>query len=85
MEDLPMQDTMSISEFKATCLKVIDQVKNTGVSVIVTKKGKPCALVSPPPEPQKQKSWIGKYAEQIKITGDIIGPASCEAEWDVLK
>ncbi len=80
-----MPDTISISEFKATCLRVIDQVKNTGVSVMITKRGEPCALVTPPPEPEKPKSWIGKYANEIKITGDIIEPASCEAEWDVLK
>jgi len=34
-----MPETMPISKFKATCLKVIDQVKNTGISIIVTKRG----------------------------------------------
>ena len=36
-----MPETISISEFKATCLKVIDQVKKTGIPIIVTKRGKP--------------------------------------------
>ncbi len=30
-----MTQTISISEFKATCLKIIDQVKNTGVSMVL--------------------------------------------------
>ena len=80
-----MQETMPISEFKATCLKVIDQVKKTGLSIIVTKRGVPYALVSKPPELQKEETWIGKYKNEIKITGDIIEPATDETEWDVLK
>jgi PHD/YefM family antitoxin component YafN of YafNO toxin-antitoxin module len=40
-----MTQTISISEFKATCLKIIDQVKNTGKSVIITKRREPYALV----------------------------------------
>ncbi len=80
-----MPDTMSISEFKATCLKVIDQVKNTGIPVIVTKRGEPYALVTPPPEPQKSKSWIGKYREEMAITGNIIEPVSSENDWEVLR
>ncbi|MFU8770344.1 MAG: type II toxin-antitoxin system Phd/YefM family antitoxin, partial [Desulfotignum sp.] len=56
-----MTQTISISEFKATCLKLIDQVKNTGVSIIVTKRGEPYALVTRPPAPEKNPSWIGRY------------------------
>jgi len=80
-----MPETMPISEFKATCLKVIDQVKNTGISIIVTKRGEPYALVSKPPDPQKQETWMGKYKKEIVITGDIIEPAVDETEWNVLK
>jgi prevent-host-death family protein len=80
-----MIQTISISEFKATCLKVIDQVKNTGKSIIVTKRGEPYALVTRPPAPEKTESWIGKYKGQIQITGDIIAPVVEKNDWDVLK
>ena len=80
-----MQETMPISEFKATCLKVIDQVKNTGLSILVTKRGEPYALVSKPPESKREESWIGKYKNDIQITGDIIEPVAGETDWDVLK
>ncbi len=85
MENIIMTETMPISEFKATFLKVIDQVKNTGVPIIVTKRGEPYALVSPPPEPKKVKSLIGKYENEIKNSGDIVAPDSCQTEWNVLK
>jgi len=80
-----MMQTISISEFKATCLKIIDQVKNTGMSIIVTKRGEPYALVTRPPAPENNRSWIGSYREQIKITGDILEPVVDANEWDALK
>lgn len=52
-----MPETISISEFKATCLKVIDQVKKTGIPIIVTKRGKPYALVTPP-APHKKRIMV---------------------------
>jgi len=80
-----MTQTISISQFKATCLKIIDQVKKTGTSIIVTKRGEPYALVTRPPVPEKNQSWIGRYRDQITITGDILEPVVDENEWDALK
>ncbi len=75
---------ISISEFKATCLKVLDNVNKSGDSILVTKRGAPLALVTPPPPPKKKKSWLGMYKDQIKIHGDIISPAVDESEWEAL-
>jgi prevent-host-death family protein len=80
-----MPETISISEFKATCLKVIDKVKNTGIPIIVTKRGEPYALVTKPPVPEKKDSWIGMYEGKIKAVGDILEPVVPPEEWDVLK
>ena len=80
-----MTQTISISEFKATCLKIIDQVKNTGMSIIVTKRGEPYALVTRPPVPENNQTWIGSYRDQIEIIGDILEPVVDENEWDALK
>ncbi len=80
-----MENTMSISEFKATCLKVISSVKETGIPLVITKRGVPCALISPPPLPKKEESWIGKFSDDFTITGDIIEPACPATDWEVLK
>ena len=77
-------DVVAISEFKATCLKILEQVKTTGEPILVTKRGEPIALVSPPPAPEKPKSWLGMFKEDGKITGDIVLPAN-EEDWEVLK
>jgi prevent-host-death family protein len=39
--------TMKASEFKAKCLKLLDEVAQSGQSVVVTKDGRPIAQLSP--------------------------------------
>ena len=79
-----MQETISISKFKATCLRLLDNVKKTGKSILVTRKGEPVALVIPPPPPPKPERWLGCMKDKIKITGDVISPVLDEKEWEVL-
>jgi prevent-host-death family protein len=80
-----MQEKIAISKFKATCLRLLDNVKKTGKPILVTRKGKPIALVTPPPPPPKPDQWLGCMKDRIKITGDIVSPVLDEKEWDVLK
>ena len=80
-----MQETISISKFKATCLRLLDNVKKTGKSILVTRKGEPIALVTPPPPPPKPDQWLGCLKDRIAITGDVISPVLQEKEWEVLK
>jgi prevent-host-death family protein len=63
---------ISASEFKATCLELMDDVARTGVDVIVTKHGRPVVRVSPVNE-QSQSPW--KFlANSVVRHGDIISP-----------
>jgi prevent-host-death family protein len=80
-----MRETIPISKFKATCLRLLDTVKKTGRSILVTRKGEPIALVTPPPPPPKAKGWLGCMKESIKITGDVVSPVLDENEWEVLR
>jgi prevent-host-death family protein len=80
-----MQETIPISKFKATCLRLLDSVNKTGKSIIVTRKGEPIALVTPPPPPPKPDPWLGCMKDHITITGDIISPVLDEKDWEVLK
>ncbi len=80
-----MQETITISKFKATCLRLLDNVKKTGKSVIVTRNGEPIALVTPPPPPPKPDQWLGCLKDRIQITGDIIAPVLDKDDWEVLK
>jgi prevent-host-death family protein len=65
---------VAISEFKAKCLSLLDQVSRTKIPLRVTRRGKPIADVIPPsPAPAKQ-DWVGSMSDSIEITGDIISP-----------
>ena len=78
-------ETVSISEFKATCLAVLDRVKRTGCPVLVTRRGEPIAQVMPPVLPPLPASWIGCMAGTARLTGDIVSPALNESEWEAPK
>jgi prevent-host-death family protein len=77
--------TMAISEFKATCLAVLERVKRTGQPILVTRRGEPVAQVVPPAPAPRAKSWLGFMIGRAKIVGDIMSPASAEDEWEVLR
>lgn len=79
-----MPEKVTISKFKATCLRLLDNVKKTGQPLLVTRKGEPIALVTPPPPPKSQ-AWLGSMKDTVKITGDIISPALDEKHWEVLQ
>jgi prevent-host-death family protein len=74
---------VAISEFKAKCLALLDQVQKTKQPILVTRRGKPVAEVSAP-KPTENRDWIGSMKD-MKILGDIISPASDEDDWEVLR
>jgi prevent-host-death family protein len=81
---MAQREVITISEFKATCLSVLERVRRTGQSVLITRRGEPVALIDPPPLPQKNESWLGSFKSKGKITGNIVSPAVSESEWGVL-
>jgi prevent-host-death family protein len=72
---------ISAAEFKAKCLELMDEVARTGKSVIVTKRGRPVAQLSP--VRRKVRSARGILKGRIKILGDIISPI--DVEWNANK
>lgn len=75
---------VSISEFKAKCLALLEQVRRTRQPIRITRHGKPVAEIVPPSAIQDRASWIGSMKDS-KIIGDIISPANDEDEWEVLR
>ncbi|HEV1994403.1 MAG TPA: type II toxin-antitoxin system Phd/YefM family antitoxin [Candidatus Acidoferrum sp.] len=75
---------VAISEFKAKCLALLEQVRRTRQPIRITRHGKPVAEVVPPTALQDRASWIGSMKDS-KIIGDIISPADDEDEWEALR
>jgi len=70
--------TLKASEFKATCLKVMDEVAMTGEPVLVTKNGKPVGKFVPHNPPAK--TLAGLCSAQVQIDEALISPI--DEQWD---
>lgn len=79
------QETITISQFKATCLAILARVKRTRQPILVTRKGEVIAQILPPPFPEKPQSWLGSFRSTGKIVGDIISPPIEPQEWEILQ
>lgn len=62
--------TMTAARFKATCLDVLDRVKRTRRSLIITKRGRPVAKLVPLEEKENNAPLAGS----IVFQGDLISP-----------
>ena len=70
--------TIKASEFKAKCLRLMDEVAEKGEEIVITKNGSPTARLVPYRE--RPKDWFGADRDKLKILGDIISPI--EVEWE---
>lgn len=67
-------------EFKARCLKLLDEVAEKRHTLVITKRGRPVAHVSPVPQ---QGDFVGSMQESGEILGDIISPM--DVEWEAMQ
>ena len=74
----PGPRTIKASEFKAKCLKLMDEVAESGEEIVITKNGRPVSRLTPYRE--KPKSWFGRDRDIIQIHGDIMEPI--DVEWE---
>jgi prevent-host-death family protein len=75
--------TMPAGQFKARCLRLMDEVNSTREPVLITKKGKPVAkLVPANSNPDKV---FGALRGKIKIVGDIMSPIVPPEDWEALR
>jgi prevent-host-death family protein len=69
----PLQE-VAISEFKAKCLSLLEEVSKTKTPLRVTRRGKAIADVIPSPAETDERSWIGSMSGSLEIVGDIVSP-----------
>ncbi len=78
-------ESISISDFKARCLAILQRVKRTGQAIRVTRFGKPVADVVPPAIGPARPGWLGSMAGTGEIVGDIVSPASAPEDWEAIR
>lgn len=75
---------VAISEFKAKCLAMLEEVQKTKTPLLVTRFGEPVAEIIPP-SAASSGNWMGSMKDSIKILGDIVAPATDESDWEALQ
>lgn len=75
--------TMPAGEFKARCLRVMDDVRKYRVPVVITKKGRPVAKLVPPDEPPT--GVFGCMAGTARIVGDVESPVLPPEAWEAVR
>jgi prevent-host-death family protein len=75
--------TITASEFRRNCLKVLDEVRTTRESVVITKNGRPVLKLVP--MDNEAKGFLGCLAGVIEIVGDIESPVEPPEAWEVLR
>jgi prevent-host-death family protein len=70
---------VAAADFKANCLRLMDEVAQQRQPIIITKRGKPVAKLVPVEE-QGPIDLFGYMAGTAKICGDIINPIE-DAGW----
>ena len=73
-------ESLSVSEFKAKCLSVLQDVNKQKKRIIITKRGKPIAEVIPHESEEKDIP----LEDTVVFMGDVISPVA-EEDWEILK
>jgi prevent-host-death family protein len=76
-----MGKMIGAAEFKAKCLRILDEVERTGESVTVTKRGRPFAQVKPIAK-KERRSIIGALKGTVLKYERPFDPALDPGEWD---
>ena len=76
-----IKDTIAAGEFKAKCLKLLDEVAESRQPLTITKHGKPVARLVPMPE--ERVDPFGVLSGSVIWEGDIISPI--DVEWEAMK
>ena len=70
---------ISVSEFKARCLTLVEEVATKHHMLIITKYGKPIAKVSP--IENTKPALLGSWKGVVEVEGDIVNFDTSD-EWE---
>ena len=70
------QKIVQAGEFKAKCLELMDRVAESGEPIVITKRGKPVAMLTAVRDPSKAAA--GFFKDRMRIVGDILAPLDIE-------
>jgi prevent-host-death family protein len=75
---------VNVSEFKAVCLRLLEDVRQTGQPIEVLKNGKPLVVVHPAPAAGRKAAFGALRGSLAGPVGDLISPLD-SSEWKALR
>ena len=75
-----MPTAIAAGDFKARCLKLLDEVAATREPLVITKHGRAVAMLAPMPPEQE---LFGALADSVLAEGDLIAPL--DNDWDACR
>lgn len=76
------KQTVGVADFKARCLELLEGVGSRGDEIIITKRGRPIATVTP--IRHDTRPLRGLFAGQMTIVGDIVN-VDWTDEWEATR
>ena len=71
--------TINASVFKAKCLKLMEEVNESGEEIVILKNGKPISKLVP--YKSKPRSLFGLHKSNVRSRDDLIEPV--DMPWEV--
>ena len=66
-------------EFKTKCLQLMDEVDQTGESILITKRGRPVSILMP--VTSEAPGICGRYKDRVRIPEEGLPKAFTATEW----
>jgi len=77
-------EQISVSEFKAVCLRLLEKVRQTGEPIEILKNGQPLAIIHPA-LPRSRNGAYGAMKSTLQTpTGDLVAPIE-GVEWEAMQ
>jgi prevent-host-death family protein len=75
-----LQRKITATQFKARCLRLLDEVAETGETLVVTKHGRPVARVEPPLRPDDLRGSVKINMTDEELIYSSMGPWDMEQD-----
>ena len=77
---MPSEREITATQFKAHCLRLLDEVAETGEALVVTKHGRPVARVVPALQPGDLRGSVEIKMTDEELVNFSMGPWDMEKE-----
>ena len=76
---------VSAAEFKAKCLRIIQEMGSDGCPVTITRRGRPVAVLSPLPIEPGGSPFVGMMRGTVLAYDNPLAPAASPSDWSALR